>query len=730
MSSCTQFTLLSRSTRSLSYCNQLSSGRQSVSSLSPQANHGRLASVVLQPNPLSLQPYRPFSIANPLSLSNFKPIKRSKQTSSPPQQERPERPSTAQSVSSTESSTSSSDYSINTMSNHRLKQLKQVYSSNLYLFQCLAFIGFVLLTIRLYEVNKDINYLRHVSSAWLPNITIVPSVNTPVAESVRVSTTVSMFTDKVTDQSSPLASPLTSSLTPSSFDDEEEDNEESESRITTQSIKFINDSSAESLPQAQALQFRSRTTSRTSTTNGLSTRTNGLTSPSSSTTNSASSTNGLSSSGSTSNTTPLSTQIDNIQREIDLAKARSAFFHVENLRKDVDSLIVDMWSSRTTLMLSLVFIVVYIISFGWLAHAVSETKHPKDVTLKTVLLLAVFSSIDIAASAGFVMVRLILYSMKDNQFANEMRIPSALNEYQQLTAFSALRFAALRSTSGSIDIFASLIISFFIFIRIYNVIQAMTFYQRIRKIYSQEKHRSIATLNEIGSPNKDYDDLFKRINFINKENSLPLSPAHLQFNNGLNSSTLLNPMNQLNQNLLSPTLNPLNLNNMFNQTAAKSFNLNPAAANLAATLQRQKNLGQTDHRRFSTATSLLSDDEQVDSILNNLNSNATNLNNDDPAINTVPLKTNESVESQIKILASDMDSGMKKKAIKSLKNALQLYTTEKYIAESIKQDFDNEFGATWHCITGRNWSSCIGHGSGCYIRMSYKDLTILLYKST
>lgn len=43
---------------------------------------------------------------------------------------------------------------------------------------------------------------------------------------------------------------------------------------------------------------------------------------------------------------------------------------------------------------------------------------------------------------------------------------------------------------------------------------------------------------------------------------------------------------------------------------------------------------------------------------------------------------------------------MKKKAVKSLKNALQLYTTEKYIAESIKQDFDNEFGATWHCITG------------------------------
>ena len=34
--------------------------------------------------------------------------------------------------------------------------------------------------------------------------------------------------------------------------------------------------------------------------------------------------------------------------------------------------------------------------------------------------------------------------MKDNQFTNEMRIPSPLNEYQQLTAYTSLRFAALR----------------------------------------------------------------------------------------------------------------------------------------------------------------------------------------------------------------------------------------------------------------------------------------------
>ena len=78
---------------------------------------------------------------------------------------------------------------------------------------------------------------------------------------------------------------------------------------------------------------------------------------------------------------------------------------------------------------------------------------------------------------------------------------------------------------------------------------------------------------------------------------------------------------------------------------------------------------------------------------------------------------------------------MRKFAIKSVKKAVQLYTTEKHVAESIKQDFDNEYGCTWHCVVGRQWSSCVSYttskdGTGYYIRMSYKDLTILLYKST
>ena len=355
MSSSTQLTLLSaRSSRSLSN-QQLSSGRQStVSSLARSKQNG-LRSGRVEHNPLPVQQFRPFSISSSLSASLSASVARSKQP-----------PSTL---------SASSAITGDTMSHNRLKQLKQVYSSNLYLFQCLAFIGFLLLAVRLYEVNKDINYLRHVSSAWLPNITAVP-LGGSSTETLRFSpSTVSMLTETESDKTpfaSPLASASTASLEPDEdeLDEEESEISETEVRLKSRALKpdkpenkleIRPDSSQkntlESLPQPQAFQFRSNRFPSRSTTNGLTRTTSSSsssssspssssasTSPLSSTTNALSSTNGLSSSSSsqlssTPNTTPLSTQVDSIQREIDLAKARSAYYHVENLRKDVDSLI-------------------------------------------------------------------------------------------------------------------------------------------------------------------------------------------------------------------------------------------------------------------------------------------------------------------------------------------------------------------------------------------------------
>ena len=83
-----------------------------------------------------------------------------------------------------------------------------------------------------------------------------------------------------------------------------------------------------------------------------------------------------------------------------------------------------------------------------------------------------------------------------------------------------------------------------------------------------------------------------------------------------------------------------------------------------------------------------------------------------------------------KIQAADMPIHMQRAALNGAIQACRLYTTEKHIAESIKQDFDQMFTPTWHCIVGRNWGSCVTHSKQCYIRILHKDMTILLYKST
>lgn len=84
----------------------------------------------------------------------------------------------------------------------------------------------------------------------------------------------------------------------------------------------------------------------------------------------------------------------------------------------------------------------------------------------------------------------------------------------------------------------------------------------------------------------------------------------------------------------------------------------------------------------------------------------------------------------MKIQAADMPMHMQRKALQIASQAVAIYTTEKLIAESIKQDFDAAFEPTWHCIVGRNWGSCVTHSKQCYIRLLYRDLTLLLYKST
>ena len=58
---------------------------------------------------------------------------------------------------------------------------------------------------------------------------------------------------------------------------------------------------------------------------------------------------------------------------------------------------------------------------------------------------------------------------------------------------------------------------------------------------------------------------------------------------------------------------------------------------------------------------------------------------------------------------------MQQQSIDVAREAMEKHTIEKDIAQAIKKEFDSRFGATWHCIVGRNFGSFVTHGEWFYI---------------
>jgi hypothetical protein len=80
---------------------------------------------------------------------------------------------------------------------------------------------------------------------------------------------------------------------------------------------------------------------------------------------------------------------------------------LDALRYDLDIFIFELWSSRNALILGVFFVVAYIFSWIWITY---QMQINTNLSLKRVLLLVIFAAVDIAASTGFIMVRLIMVS--------------------------------------------------------------------------------------------------------------------------------------------------------------------------------------------------------------------------------------------------------------------------------------------------------------------------------
>ncbi|UYV65604.1 hypothetical protein LAZ67_3004826 [Cordylochernes scorpioides] len=93
---------------------------------------------------------------------------------------------------------------------------------------------------------------------------------------------------------------------------------------------------------------------------------------------------------------------------------------LEGLRKEMMAFMMELTSARTTLILSVVFVSIYILSWWWMAFAINQAQEGGSVSLRTVLLLSVFAAVDIAASAGFVLLRIIMVSARLHSCGNDI----------------------------------------------------------------------------------------------------------------------------------------------------------------------------------------------------------------------------------------------------------------------------------------------------------------------
>ncbi|KAF9111894.1 Dynein light chain 1, cytoplasmic [Mortierella sp. AM989] len=87
------------------------------------------------------------------------------------------------------------------------------------------------------------------------------------------------------------------------------------------------------------------------------------------------------------------------------------------------------------------------------------------------------------------------------------------------------------------------------------------------------------------------------------------------------------------------------------------------------------------------------------------------------------------VELRPTIKNADMTEEMQQEAVECAIRGFEKYTVEKDIAAFLKKEFDKKYGATWHCIVGRNFGSYVTHETKHFIYFYLDQIAILLFKS-
>ena len=83
----------------------------------------------------------------------------------------------------------------------------------------------------------------------------------------------------------------------------------------------------------------------------------------------------------------------------------------------------------------------------------------------------------------------------------------------------------------------------------------------------------------------------------------------------------------------------------------------------------------------------------------------------------------------VKIKLIDMEDEMKEEAVHKAIEALKEYSTERDIAQCLKDFFDDKYQPAWHCIVGKSFGSFVTHETKSFIFFTVNGYTILLWKN-
>ncbi|KAG9508595.1 hypothetical protein GZH46_02903, partial [Fragariocoptes setiger] len=184
--------------------------------------------------------------------------------------------------------------------------------------------------------------------------------------------------------------------------------------------------------------------------------------------------------------TTTASSINNVTNMVEMTPNEMLVTRNTQLKSDIELFLVEFKSSRSTLMLSSVFVLIYIVSWSWMTLAIRASGASSDVSLRMILMLSMLAAVDVAASIGFVMVRLIMYSVKNHGFAHQMSSMVQIRsntDADQVAALTAVRLIALSSSTATVDVFVSVIIGLLTILRVYSVACAIAYYKRMRDGY-------------------------------------------------------------------------------------------------------------------------------------------------------------------------------------------------------------------------------------------------------